>query len=102
MIFDPETNEVVNSVSGGKRVWIGAHRVGPLVDPKPRNDQWTWIDGSPLEYSNWVSNQPDNWVSPGKYDGEYCGMINPTRKLHFRPILIGLMTPKNLTFPKNL
>ena len=26
----------------------------------------------------------------------------PTKKLHFRPILMGLMTPKNLTFPKNL
>ena len=29
-------------------------------------------------------------------------VINPTEKLHFRPILMGLMTPKNLTFPKNL
>ena len=42
------------------------------VDPKPRNDQWTWINGSPLEYSNWVSNQPDFMFN----NGEFCGMMN--------------------------
>jgi len=74
MIFDPETNEVVNNVSGGKRVWIGAHRVGPLVNPKPRNDQWTWIDGSsPLEYSNWRSGEPNNGAGGGD---ELCAEMN--------------------------
>merc|ERR1719245_1950502 len=72
MISDAETNDFVTSVSGGKRVWTGVHRVGPLVDPKPRNDQWTWIDGSPLEYSSWYSGQPDNW-----YGGdEMCAEMN--------------------------
>ena len=53
--------------------WIGAFRVGPLVDPRPLNSQWTWNDGSPLNYSNWNKqyNQPDN--SGGD---EFCGHIN--------------------------
>ena len=72
MISDAETNDFVTTVSEGKRAWFGAHRVGPTVEPKPRNDQWTWIDGSPLEYSSWYSEQPDNW-----YGGdELCAEMN--------------------------
>jgi len=71
MNHDEATNTFINHLLGGSMAWIGAKRVGPLVDPKPRNDQWTWIDGSPLDYSNWVSGQPNN---AGKI--EYCGMIN--------------------------
>ena len=53
--------------------WIGSFRVGPLVNPRPLNSQWTWIDGSPLDYFNWDknNNQPDN--SGGN---EFCGHIN--------------------------
>ena len=70
MIFDEQTNDFVYTVSGDTRAWIGAHRAGPLTDPKPRNDQWTWIDGSAMEFSNWAVNQPD-------HANEYClEMIN--------------------------
>ena len=51
--------------------WVGLIRIGPLVNPKPLNSQWAWIDGSPLDYSNWVSGQPDNSKS-----NEFCGHIN--------------------------
>ena len=75
MIFDLETNDFVCTVSEGKRAWIGAHRVGPLIEPNPRNDQWTWIDGSAFELSNWdvnPVNQPDNHLGD-----EFClEMIN--------------------------
>ena len=67
MIFDSETNDFVISVSGAQNVWLGAHRVGILLEPKPRNDQWTWIDGSAMEVSNWSAGQPDN-----NLDDEYC------------------------------
>ena len=60
MIFDKPTNIFVYNLSGGNRTWLGAHRVGPLTDPIPRNDQWTWIDGSAMGFSNWSENQPDN------------------------------------------
>jgi len=75
-IYDEATDAFINnllSTSTGlvsSNAWIGIIRVGPLVDPKPRNDQWIWIDGSPLEYSNWAYNQPD-------FDDkrEFCGTM---------------------------
>ena len=71
MIFDNQTNNFVYTVSGGQRAWIGAHRVGPFTDPVPRNDQWTWIDGSAMEFSNWSAGQPDN------HEGdEFCLELN--------------------------
>merc|ERR1712098_212350 len=78
-IYDEATNTFVNELLESSNAWIGAFRVGPSVEPKPRNDQWTWIDGSPLDYSNWVYNQPDNWCIGGVWcivKGDYCGMIN--------------------------
>ena len=51
--------------------WVGLIRIGPLVNPKPLNSQWAWIDGSPLDYSNWVFGQPDN-----NNGDEFCGQIN--------------------------
>jgi len=67
MIFDKPTNIFVYNLSGGNRTWLGAHRVGPLTDPMPRNDQWTWIDGTAMEFSYWSVDQPDN------YEGdEFC------------------------------
>ena len=38
-----------------------------------RNDQWSWIDGSPIVGNgHWLKNQPDN-----AHGGtEFCGMMN--------------------------
>ena len=85
MIFDNQTNNFVYTVSGGQRAWIGAHRVGPFTDPVPRNDQWTWIDGTEMEFSYWSVDQPDNhegdefclemWTfyEPGQWNDIPCG-----------------------------
>ena len=72
MIIDEETNYFVNSLIGNSTVWIGAHRVGVDVQI-PKNNQWTWIDGSALVYNNWhtVTGEPNNW------DGEeFCVTLN--------------------------
>ena len=41
---------------GGASNWIGAYRVGPLNE----NDQFAWIDGSPLVYAPWSDGNPSN------------------------------------------
>ena len=35
------------------------------------DSHWSWVDGTPLDYSNWVSGKPDN----GGND-EYCLHLN--------------------------
>merc|ERR1719300_684258 len=73
LIHDYETNNFLSSLSGGVNTWLGLRRIGPQVDPKPRNDQWTWIDGSPIVGNgNWLTGQPDN----AHGGDEFCGMMN--------------------------
>ena len=39
----------------------------------PRNDQWSWIDGSPIVgKGHWSKGQPDNYFE----GNEFCGMMN--------------------------
>jgi len=73
IIHDDETNNFITSLSLGLTTWIGLRRTGNLVDPKPRNDQWTWIDGSPIVgKGHWKTNEPNN----SNYNNEACGMMN--------------------------
>jgi len=44
-------NLYVISLAGGANNRIGVYRVGPLNE----NDQFAWIDGSPLVYAPWSS-----------------------------------------------
>ena len=69
VIHDNETNNFVYKIAGKSAAgfWIGARRVGPEVEPKPRNDQFSWNDGSELEYDNWQSGDPNN-----KDGEEFC------------------------------
>ena len=67
MISDAITNDFVKQLTTSS-VWIGAHRVGPKLG---ENGQWTWIDGSPVVYSKWFPNQPDNNVAD-----EFCLEMN--------------------------
>ena len=71
-IIDAETDDLVKRLTMGLKTWIGAHRIGPLILPYPRSDQWTWADGSPLDYSNWNEKEPDNWNG----GDEFCSAIN--------------------------
>ena len=45
----------MNNVGNGTNAWIGAIRVDPAAS---QNYQFTWIDGTPMIYSNWDQNQP--------------------------------------------
>ena len=48
----------MNDVGEGNLAWIGAIRIGPAPS---QNDQFTWIDGTPMDYSKWGNPQPDNY-----------------------------------------
>ena len=65
-INDDETNQYVSNLVGGAYNWIGAYRVGPFNV----NDQFAWIDGSPLVYAPWSDGNPSN--SNGN---EFCVQI---------------------------
>jgi len=58
IIHNEQTNKFVNVVAEGNLAWIGAIRVGPAPS---QNDQFTWIDGTPMDYSKWGNPQPDNY-----------------------------------------
>ncbi|ETN87043.1 hypothetical protein NECAME_01200 [Necator americanus] len=40
-------------------VWLGGRK-----NPPPLNDKWTFTDGSPFDYTNWDTGEPNN------YDGK--------------------------------
>ena len=68
IIHDEKTNDFVNAIAYGARIWIGAHRVGPALH---ENNQLSWIDGTPLDYSKWAPNS--NFQNPDNWEGsEFC------------------------------
>ena len=56
IITDDETNKFVSNLAGKTDHWIGAYRVGN----KNEDDQFAWVDGSPLAYEHFRENNPDN------------------------------------------
>lgn len=50
---ESENNFVAGLVPNGTRVWIG------LTD-QIAEEQYAWVTGEPLDYTNWESGQPDN------------------------------------------
>ena len=66
-IHSEEENEFVSTLTGRRNAWLGGFRTAPgPVDPKPwpdpmNNEQFVWIDGTMLDYSNWGSYQPNNY-----------------------------------------
>lgn len=50
---DAATNEFLAGLIGKDQAWLGA------TDEK-NEGQWYWLDGTPLDYANWASGQPDN------------------------------------------
>ncbi len=53
-----EVNNFLYKLSKGKCLWLGA-------SDELEEGQWIWRDGSPMNYTNWASKEPDNW-----YDGK--------------------------------
>ena len=51
VVHTEELNKFLTALSKGKISWLGGIRIGHRKD----NDQWTWIDGTPMNYSNWHS-----------------------------------------------
>ncbi len=50
---------------GNFRVWIGLH-------DKDQNGKWShWNSGTPVSFSNWADQEPNNWN-----EVEYCGELN--------------------------
>jgi len=65
-IRDEKTNLHVSKLVGGAtNNWIGAYRAGP----ENVNDQFAWIDGSPLVYAPWNTDHPNPSNSGGN---EFC------------------------------
>ncbi|KAK6754705.1 hypothetical protein RB195_013596 [Necator americanus] len=44
----------LTSHSYNEMVWLGGRRASP-----PFDNQWTWTDGSPFDYTNWDDGEPD-------------------------------------------
>ncbi|XP_072035415.1 lectin-like isoform X2 [Amphiura filiformis] len=79
-IHSSEENEFITTLTGGN-VWIG-------LDDVAAEGDFTWTDGSLLNFTNWGSNQPDNadndehcvdfnWRDPGIWNDYTCRSAHP-------------------------
>jgi len=74
---EAENEFVYNLVAGDDRYWIvttSPYVHGPLLggyqpegSPEPAGG-WTWITGEPFSYTNWVTDQPDNFQGENRLD----------------------------------
>ena len=61
--FDFLTNLIFEKKHAKYSVWIGLLRVS--------NESFVWFDRSPLNYTNWGPNEPNNWHSKN-----YCSVMS--------------------------
>ncbi|XP_054887413.1 C-type lectin domain family 10 member A-like [Poeciliopsis prolifica] len=52
-----------------KEAWIG-------LNDKETEGSWKWVDGSSLEFKNWLGSQPDNGGTSGRWGEEDCVHVN--------------------------
>jgi len=54
IIPDEATQVFIRSLTTDAPSWLGAHNV-------KGNRGWQWVDGTPMTFTAWGENQPDNW-----------------------------------------
>ncbi|CAJ1063076.1 snaclec crotocetin-like isoform X3 [Xyrichtys novacula] len=58
VLDDAMEERVVHKFSTGMGMWIGLRK---LKDPKTSTWDWTWVNGSPLAYTNWNQTYDGFW-----------------------------------------
>ncbi|XP_043201191.1 C-type lectin domain family 4 member F-like [Amphibalanus amphitrite] len=71
-----ENDDLVTSLASsvGQSVWIGLFR---RSSSSTSATQWAWVDGSPLDFTNWASGEPNNGRGFWSLDSgnENCGLL---------------------------
>ena len=57
---DAATWELVKTLTGGAKLWIGA--TDEITEGK-----WAWVDGSPMTFNDWASGEPNNFGAAEHY-----------------------------------
>ena len=70
-ISDAEENQFVLSLGGAWDKWIGLRKTGA---------NFTWVDKSPMNYTNWGPGQPDAAKEKGKMEAENAGVMVGNRE----------------------
>eukprot|EP01038_Epipyxis_sp_PR26KG_P013072 gene13072-17521_t len=62
--------------SYGSDLWIGFNTKYYTGTSSTHSDQFVWVDGSSITYSNWDSGEPDNLGKYSIVDEEFCSKMN--------------------------
>ena len=87
-------NMLTNLTDGTTLTWLDGIRTGPAPF---NNTQWTWIDGTPMIYDNWTSDNPNNeqglqfclcinYSAAGFWDDDGC--FGPSQRAYICQIAI--------------
>ena len=84
VVHSEELNNFISNITNGEHAWLGGIRVGPRAF---ENQDWVWIDGTTMYYSNWHHTEPRNYfngsefclhtnfVSEGKWNDIQCSEV---------------------------
>eukprot|EP01038_Epipyxis_sp_PR26KG_P011207 gene11207-15032_t len=66
--------------SYGSVLWIGFNSKYYTGTSSTHSDQFVWVDGSSITYTNWDSGEPNNYGAYSSVNEEFCTKINSTRE----------------------